>query len=91
MKIIFFLIVTCCIGNLFADDPIKKKVYRERLIAKKEFSRSLRLEIEMEKGQNRRDRIEYGKYIYIYVPFYISPSYSTYRFNDNGFFYHYSY
>lgn len=81
-----------CVGSLSADDPIKIKTYRERLIAKKEFSRSLRLEIEMEKGQNRRNRIEYGKYIYIYIPFYVGSSYSSYRFSDDGsFHYHYSY
>jgi len=95
MKTLIFLIVVCCVNNVFAeggDKFIKQDIAKEKREQKREFAQSLRLEIAMEKAQNRRDRIEYGKYIYIYIPFYVGSSYSSYRFSDDGsFHYHYSY
>jgi hypothetical protein len=78
MKLTIFLITMLCSSILFADDIEKQKAAKDLRAAKLEFSRSIRLSIAMEKAVNRRDRIENGRMIYIYVPYFypVGPSYS---------------
>jgi hypothetical protein len=86
MKSMMFLVTLLLMSSsVWADDAAdfakqeiarvkmeqKREAAKEKRAQREEFAHSTILSIQMDKGKNRRDRIENGKviYVYIFVPY----------------------